>query len=397
MDKTKTKDESSLLIAIRTLRSILDTFLGPFLTTYFIQTSRDSLLELTEYKIILFLLFVVLTYIIGKIIKNRFRVQMYRFSIITNFLFILLIIFAKENIIHMVPIVSFMSALTSASYWLPVNLFLANKIDSSNRVKYSVNIQIITTLVGILTPLILGSVISVTSYKTTAIAALVISIISIILSFKLEKDNEVKEEKFEIIKKWNSIKKNENVKRTLYGSFFAGMSLSGGGLDTLITILIFEAFKSDFKLGLITSIVTVISMIAVKIYGAFNSRKIDNKVLFLAGIIPAVAGIVLAIYKNSITIIAFNIVYIICTTLIALINEIKHYVVIDNKDVKIEEQCEFLVIREMFLNTGKALSFILILLAVLANKDMLLNIVLVIHTIPIFVMGQLIKRIDKKQ
>ena len=54
-------------------------------------------------------------------------------------------------------------------------------------------------------------------------------------------------------------------------------SISDGALGTLITILIFNVFKTNMNLGIISSISTVLSIIAIKLYGKLynfiNSRN----------------------------------------------------------------------------------------------------------------------------
>lgn len=50
----KFRRKENLLIAISSLRKVIDIFFGPFLVTYFIKTSTDSLIDLSIYNILVY-------------------------------------------------------------------------------------------------------------------------------------------------------------------------------------------------------------------------------------------------------------------------------------------------------------------------------------------------------
>ena len=54
--------------------------------------------------------------------------------------------------------------------------------------------------------------------------------------------------------------------------FFLGTNISSGALQILITILIINSFKTDINLGIITSISTILSIIAIFIYGKIYKK-----------------------------------------------------------------------------------------------------------------------------
>ena len=66
-------------------------------------------------------------------------------------------------------------------------------------------------------------------------------------------------------------------------------SISDGALGTLITILIFNVFKTNMNLGIISSISTVLSIITIKLYGKYSKNKSDKKALIISSIIPVIS------------------------------------------------------------------------------------------------------------
>ena len=87
--------EGNVIIAINALKNIIVLFLGPFLTAYFIKTSQESIVDLSIYYIFSYILLAIGSFVIAGIIKNKFRIGMFRIGVILNFIYILAIIILK--------------------------------------------------------------------------------------------------------------------------------------------------------------------------------------------------------------------------------------------------------------------------------------------------------------
>ncbi len=59
----KVKDEGNIIIAINATKSIIELFLGPFFTAYFIKTSAESVIPLSIYNILCDILLVIGSFI----------------------------------------------------------------------------------------------------------------------------------------------------------------------------------------------------------------------------------------------------------------------------------------------------------------------------------------------
>lgn len=389
------KLEGNIIIALNNMRKIMDMFLGPFLTVYFIKTSKDSINSISIYYIFSYLILAIITYFVASIIKNKFRIGMFRIGVILNFIYILTIIILNKNIVNHLALISFLYGLSAAVYWFPYNLFVINKVDNNERTNFTVKLQIVSSITGIICPLMLGSLISATNYELTAIVVLIISLIQIILSFLLSKDEKSSYPKFNIIKTLKKINSDKQVKRMTQVEFLIGLSSSSGALEILKTILIFNSFKTNFKLGIITSITTIISMIFIKLYGKIYKNKNDKNVILISSIIPILAVLILLVSRNIYTIIIYNICYVVFTSILSLTREIRLYNIADSKIIDKENQCEYFTFREFILNLGRISGFILLLIAALIGNDFLLNGVLVLLTLSIFFMGLNLRKIDK--
>ena len=389
------KIEENIIIAINAMKKVMILFLGPFLTAYFIKKSQESITDLSIYYIFSYTLLGIGTFIVASIIKNKFRVGMFRIGVILNFVYIMIIIILKEKIIEHLGLISLLYGISSSAYWFSYNLFVINKIDNERRTEYTVKSKIISSIIGVLCPIILGSIITVTNYELTGIIILVISIIQIILSFMLSPDNETNLSKFNAKQTLNKLKSNKQIRRTSIVEFFIGMNVSDGAIEILMTILILNSFKTDMNLGIITSITTVLSMICVHLYGKIYKKRDDKGLIIVSSILPVIAVFILLIWRNNITIIIYNICYVIFTSLLTLTREIRLFNISDSYIVDKNNQCEFFALREGILNMGRVMGYTMLLLAGLTGSQLVLSIVMVLLTLSIPIMGLNITKIEK--
>ena len=389
------KTEENVIIAINAMKKVMIIFLGPFLTTYFIKKSQESILDLSTYYIFSYILLGIGTFIVASIVKNKFRIGMFRIGVILNFVYIIAIITLKEKIIEHLGLISILYGISSSAYWFSYNLFAINKIDNKTRTEYTVKSKIISSIIGILCPIILGSIITVTNYELTAVIILIISVIQIILSFMLSPDKETNLCKFNIKETWNKLKNNKQIRKISIVEFLIGMNVSDGALESLMTILIFNSFKTAMNLGIITSITTILSMISVKLYGKIYKKKDDKNLIIISSIFPVIAVLILLIWRNNVTIIIYNVCYVVFTSLLTLTREIRLFNISDSHIVDKNNQCEFFALREGILNIGRVVGYVMLLLAGLTGNTVILSIVMFLLTLSILAMGLNIAKIEK--
>lgn len=389
------KIEADIIIAINAMKKIMILFLGPFLTAYFIKTSKESLIDLSLYYVFSYIILAIGSFLVASIIKNKFRIGMFRIGVILNFFYIMFIIILKEKIVDHLGLMSILYGISSSAYWFSYNLFSINKIENIKRTEYTVKSKIVSSTIGIICPILLGTIITATNYELTAVIILFISIIQIILSFMLTPDKENELPKFNLKNTWNNLKDNNQIRKTSLVEFLIGMNVSDGALEILMTILIFDSFKTNMILGIITSITTILSMIFVYIYGKVYKNKDDKIIITISSILPLISVLVLLMWKNNITIIIYNVCYVIFTSLLTLTREIRLFNLADSYIVNKNNQTEFFAIREGILNCGRIFGYLMLLFAGLSGNQFILNIVMVLLTLSILAMGFNIIKIDK--
>ena len=393
--KKKIKTEQNIIIIMDTIKKIMTIFLGPFLTAYFISTSTNSILNIAIYYIFTYATMALSTLVVAALAEKRNRIKIFRIGIILNFIYILIIILLKEKIINYLPIISILYGISASCYYFPYNLFIINKVKNTERTNYMVKLFITISVVGILFPIIFGSIITITNYILTAVIVLFISLIQIILSFFITDNHNGDLEEYNLKKAWLELKKNKQVINCLAGEFFIGMNICNGALETVMVILILNSFKTNINLGIITSIATLLSILVVKIYGLIYNKRDDKKVIIISSIIPVISLIIFLILKTNTTVIIYKFSYVIFAEILSLVRKIKIFNLSNSKIVNKSNQCEFNAIREVTLNVGRVTGYTLLLLAGLTQSAVVLNIVTIILTLSLLVMSINLTKVKK--
>lgn len=393
--KKKIKTEQNIIIIMDAIKKIMTIFLGPFLTAYFISTSTNSILNIAIYYIFTYATMALSTLVVAALAEKRNRIKIFRIGIILNFIYILIIILLKEKIINYLPIISILYGISASCYYFPYNLFIINKVKNTERTNYMVKLFITISVVGILFPIIFGSIITITNYILTAVIVLFISLIQMILSFFITDNHNGDLEEYNLKKAWLELKKNKQVINCLAGEFFIGMNICNGALETVMVILILNSFKTNINLGIITSIATLLSILVVKIYGLIYNKRDDKKVIIISSIIPVISLIIFLILKTNTTVIIYKFSYVIFAEILSLVRKIKIFNLSNSKIVNKSNQCEFNAIREVTLNVGRVTGYTLLLLAGLTQSAVVLNIVTIILTLSLLVMSINLTKVKK--
>lgn len=393
--KKKIKSEQNIIIIMDAIKKIMTIFLGPFLTAYFISTSTNSILNIAIYYIFTYATMALSTLVVAALAEKKNRIKIFRIGIILNFIYILIIILLKEKIINYLPIISILYGISASCYYFPYNLFIINKVKNTERTNYMVKLFITISVVGILFPIIFGSIITITNYILTAVIVLFISLIQIILSFFITDNHNGDLEEYNLKKAWLELKKNKQVINCLAGEFFIGMNICNGALETVMVILILNSFKTNINLGIITSIATLLSILVVKIYGLIYNKRDDKKVIIISSIIPVISLIIFLILKTNTTVIIYKFSYVIFAEILSLVRKIKIFNLSNSKIVNKSNQCEFNAIREVTLNVGRVTGYTLLLLAGLTQSAVVLNIVTIILTLSLLVMSINLTKVKK--
>lgn len=386
---------SNTIILIEACNKIISIFIGPFLVAYFIKVSADSMVDLAVYNIYSYIFIALISLYAGLSVKKNHPLATFRLGVISKFIYILVIIILKEDIVNHLNVIALLYGFSTTLFFIPYNMISSNTIENSDRTTFEARKSIIKGTIGITVPIILGTLITTTNYQITAIIVLIISAIQIVASFYFEPlPNNRKP--YNLVSAFSKFKNHPQVKKLLIADFLKGLTISDGALGVIITILIINSFKTDMNLGIINSITAVLCLFANYFYSKFYKGKNDKKLLSISIILPIIGVTLICLWPSPITIIIYNIFFaVFASDLLGLMGNIRLFNV-SKTNIENELQTEYWVIREIVLNVGRVVGYGLMLMIGLLGMEYL-NILVIILTLSLVLFGIVTAQTDKNE
>lgn len=200
------------------------------------------------------------------------------------------------------------------------------------------------------------------------------------MKFKIQNNKESK--KLDIIKEVNHIKNNKKLQRFYMMKFFKGMAYEGA-LDTAVTLLIIMSFDSDFSLGVITSIISLLAMLSSYVYKKFKNQEKMKLLIIVSYVIILISSIVLVFITNRYTIVGYNLIFAFFLQFIMASEEVQTLKFTNSDVINDSNRVETYVLLEMFLNIGRIISYILLFVVGIYNNLYLLEILIIFLVISI--------------
>lgn len=372
-------ENTKLLLIINTIRKIIDIFLGPFLTAYLFKVAIENIKIISIYNIFSYIVIVIIALFIGRILKNKYEMPIFIIGMISKFIQLAILIILGDNVVNYIWVLAIIEGLSMETWSFPLNLFSSKLVSNDEKKTFVVYKTIISNLVKVLIPFLLGTVISIKSFKATAMIILILSFIQILLSFKMTikvENNNNKNKKLNLTKEVNYIKNNKKLKRFYMMKFFKGMSYIGA-LDTAVTLLIIMSFNSDFSLGIITSIISLLAMLSSYMYKRIKNQEKMKVIIIISFIIIFISSVILVFLTNQYTIVGYNLIFAFFLQFIMVEEEVQTLKFTNSDVINDSNRVETYVLLEMFLNAGRVISYILLFIIGIYNKLYLLEILIV--------------------
>lgn len=169
--------------------------------------------------------------------------------------------------------------------------------------------------------------------------------------------------------------------------YLHGLCISNSSLSVILTVLVYSVLQTDFYLGIITSLTSILQMIVIYLYNKKGKQNSGKNIILITSIIPIISLIILLIYNCNITIILFNVLSQIATGLLTVIRTVQVYNTANQELITVDEQCEFWAMRETSINFGRVTSYILLLIVSIFFGIIGLNILMILLTAIIVLLG----------
>lgn len=398
--KQRLPNNAKLLIANDLIYTLTALFIETFLVAYFLKITNDSIIEVSFFYIIMYLILGCGNLLIGKVvkIKTNYRNKIMSIGIVLRAVFILFIVILKEKIAVYFPIVATVYGISEVFYWVAHEVLFIDVTSNENRKEYMSVKKILGKITNIIAPLILGSSIELYSFTKIAVYVFILSVIEIIISLQIKNRNIDKK----TIKKYNikhflkNINSQHKNKVNTYLKSAVSYGVIESSMKTLVVIITIMTFKTSLNLGILTSIFSVISMIALYLYKKYYNKNNSKAILYSCSNLIFFSIMALIIDINKITLIIFNLFY---TVGIGILGTIY-----DTKKGDLVKECNFEGYKEewvsyvgIYIAIGRIFGYTVMLIAGIFNNLTTFKILLAIVNLFTPVYSWLMYNVEKQK
>jgi len=248
----------------------------------------------------LFVVFVefIICYTILKFINSRNAKFIYKASFPLLILNILALLVFKENIVKYIFLFKILERLAEVTYSMPYELIIIGSNDNKTMSSFIANINILSGIATILTPIFSGFIIQKFSYYILFVILIIEALIIITISFKI-KDFTVNDKKLELKEFFKKVKNKKHI-QDIYKCMFYRRISSQGAITELLPIILFLRLGTEMDLGTYNSLFAIISIISLQILKIVNSKNIKKGIYPYLAIIIFISSI-LVVYNASFT------------------------------------------------------------------------------------------------
>ncbi len=191
-----------------------------------------------------------------------------------------------QNASYFCYVLAFFSGCESVLYWRPKMYFDVTEVSNDRRVRYKSLGQIFIEAAKILMPVILGIVITGSSYQRAGLIIFTISIMQLLLSILFRPTAAQSHRKTHRIKHIVRIfREHHSLRKILVLQIVRGLLASSAGYIVVAQIHIYRSTGSDLDLGFYTAVASAISIILLIFYRRLH--KLGQKTVMYSLSVPA--------------------------------------------------------------------------------------------------------------
>ncbi len=292
------QENRKYIAIISFLRKFIRVFFNLFFNIYILKIVNNDLSFIIKYTLFGVFVEFIICYTILKFINSRNAKFIYKASFPLLILNILALLVFKENIVKYIFLFKILERLAEVTYSMPYELIIIGSNDNKTMSSFIANINILSGIATILTPIFSGFIIQKFSYYILFVILIIEALIIITISFKI-KDFTVNDKKLELKEFFKKVKNKKHI-QDIYKCMFYRRISSQGAITELLPIILFLRLGTEMDLGTYNSLFAIISIISLQILKIVNSKNIKKGIYPYLAIIIFISSI-LVVYNASFT------------------------------------------------------------------------------------------------
>lgn len=397
----KLDKSSRALMSCDLINNIVSLFGETFLVAYFLQISNENIVQVSVYYIIIYTILGLGNIFLGNVMKKNphKRVMLYRFGIIIKSIYILLIVLFKKNISDYFIIVALFYGLAESLYWGTHDIMTIEIVDNDKRKTYMTSKRILSKLINIVVPIILGTSIEITSFTNMSVYIFVLTLIQILISLCIDVNKCGIKRTDERYSLKNYIKELSKSQKDKLSKIYKLAILYGIMMDTirvLVIIITIMTFKTSFNLGILTTLFSICSMISLYLFNKLYKSNYAKPLLIFCVILIIIGVLGLISNINRATLIIYNFTYSITIYILEVMFKIRSDNIANEYYLK-KWIVEYHTFIEGSMDIGRIIGFLLLLVVGLLNNVIYFKILLLIVTISIPIYANIMYEVEKEK
>lgn len=358
--KTDRTKELLLLLIVGGLFALSTALSNTFVNIYLWKQSGE-LKDIALYNLAMVVAQPIAFFIAGKLTKKIDRVIVLRIGVTILSLFYLVVLFLGDQASSSLILLGGLLGTGLGFYWLAFNVLTFEVTEPDTRDSFNGYLGVLTSLSGMVGPITSGFLISeldkFTGYRIIFSVSLVLFFAAVIISFFQSRQKA--EGRFHVWKILKARQRNQNWKRILQAHFFQG--LREGTFIFLIVIWVYIISDSEFALGTFGLVQSAVSFIGYVIVSRMMTVKRRKKSIFIGGLILFLSPFLFLLNVTFPLLMFYGIVISIAYPLLLVPYVSLTYDVIGRCEDAGPMRVEYIVVREMYLNAGRIVSIVVLL------------------------------------
>lgn len=339
------------------LRKFIKVFFSLFFNIYILKIVNNDLSFIIKYSLFGVVANLIIGYIILRLINSKNASIIYKSSFPLLILTIALLLIFKEEIVKYIFIIKLIESTAEMCYSIPYELIIIGSNNNKTMSSFVANVNILSGVATILTPIFSGFIIQKFSYYMLFIILIIEALIIIGVSFKI-KDCTVSDKKLEI-KKFFNITRNKKYIQDIYKCMFYRRISSQGAMTELLPIILFLRLGTEMDLGTYNSIFAIISILSLQVLKIINNKNIKKGFYPYLAILIFVSSLLVVYNASFLTLLIY---YILMNSLGTIIESESCSIVYAaiKTDNLVDYKKEHILIYNIYMTIGQIISYSLV-------------------------------------
>ena len=339
-----------VLTGFSVFHTVSNLFLGTFVVSFLIHNSINELLSVSAYRFFE-ILAICLTFIMtANWCKNGNLRVVFGMNIVTRIALMGLIAVLGSDAASWLVVLGIMYGAFEGFYNLPIHLITTEKVCSERMVFFVGTKEAIRNIFKILLPIVLGTMLTLTSLQDVAWVIMIMAIIEFFMLFLLPPCKRRNRSPVTLAKFYNHLKQTPVLRRIFLSETLRGFAWI---LETVVVLYIVNVFHTDMNLGIWSTVFAFCTVVASWAFGRFCSNRDFKWIIISCSVLFALstAALIIGVNRFSILLYAFAYAVGIVTT-----NQVCGTNILNlgqSKFVSKDNRTEYFVVRDIVLFMGR--------------------------------------------